>query len=381
MAESFDVIISGAGPAGAACALALKNSGLRIGIFDKAAFPRDKICGDFVAAKGIRELVSIQPDLKERFAKLPQKVINKSTQLFVGNLKPLQLDWVLKSYTIKREIFDNELLREVLKSKNIDFYPKNGISKIIKKEDFIELKTAQNQTFQTKIIIGADGAHSPVAKQLAGFKIDREHYGGSVRGYFSNVENIDTSINEVYVHKDVIPGYFWLFPISKTEANVGLGMHSWHITKDKINLKEVFCDFIAKNPILKSKLKNAKMNGKLEGFGLPFYSKKQTVSGHRFLLCGDAASLIDPTNGEGILPAISSGKMAAEHILDCFENQRFDAEFNQKYAGRLHGKYWKEMRMKSWLVKHFADKPKLLNAVAWACVKSPFLKRRLQKML
>ncbi len=377
----YDLIICGAGPAGTSAAMALENSGLKIALLDKHDFPRDKICGDFVAAKGIRELLKIKPELKPLIENYPRKATNKSTQLFVGNLDPLHLDWVLTSYTIKRQEFDNLLLEEVLKAGKVDFYPNNGAKKIIYTNTGVELETAEGERFMAKMIIGADGAHSQVSKSLAGYKVDRDHYGGSVRAYYTGVENITESINEVYVHRNVVPGYFWLFPVSPTEANVGLGMHSTHITKNKVNLKELFHEFIETSPVLKSKLGNAQMNGKLEGFGLPFYSKKYTVSGDGFLLVGDAASLIDPTNGEGIMPAIISGNMAAQHIVKCFEQNRFDAEFNLAYANELHGKYWKEMKMKAWLVKHFADKSKLLNALAYVCVKSPFIKKRLQKFL
>ncbi len=379
--QDYDLVICGAGPAGTSAAMALENSGVRIALIDKYDFPRDKICGDFVAAKGIRELVKIKPGLKSIIENYPHKATNKSTQLFVGELDPIHIDWVLTSYTIKREEFDNLLLEEVLKSGKVDFFPANGVKKITSNNDGISIETADGTQFTAKMIIGADGAHSQVAKSLAGYKVDREHYGGSVRAYYTGVENITESINEVYVHKNVVPGYFWLFPVSATEANVGLGMHSTHITKNKVNLKELFYEFIESSTVLQSKLRNAEMNGKLEGFGLPFYSKKYTVSGGRFLLCGDAASMIDPTNGEGIMPAIISGNMAAQHVIKCFEENRFDAEFNMAYANELHGRYWKEMRMKAWLVRHFADKTKLLNAVAYICVKSPFIKKRLQKFL
>lgn len=379
--NNYDLLICGAGPAGTSAAMALEKSGLRIAIIDKYDFPRDKICGDFVAAKGIRELLKIKPELKPIIEQYPLKAINKSTELFVGKLDPLHLDWVLTSYTIKRQEFDQLLLDEVLKKGVVDFFPGNAIKKVEKTKEGVVLTSAKGDMFKAKIVVGADGAHSQIAKSLAGYKVDRDHYGGSVRAYYSGVENITESINEVYVHKDVVPGYFWLFPLSDTEANVGLGMHSTHITKNKVNLKKLFYEFIESSPTLQSKLGNAEMTSGLEGFGLPFYSKKYKVSGDNFLLCGDAASLIDPTNGEGIMPAIISGNMAALHILKCFEQNRFDEDFNEAYSNELHGKYWKEMKMKAWLVKVFADKTKLLNALAFVCVKSPFIKKRLQKFL
>ncbi|MEQ9262801.1 MAG: geranylgeranyl reductase family protein [Owenweeksia sp.] len=377
----YDLIISGAGPAGASCAMALENSGLKVALLDKHNFPRDKICGDFITANGVRELVNIKPDLKEHFEKFPHKVIGRSTQLYVGKMNPIQIDWVLKSYTIKRELFDNELVQSILETGEIDFFPEHAVKDIEVNDQEVTATTLKGEVFKAKMIVGADGAHSPVAKILAGYKVDRDHFGGSVRAYYSGVENIDPAINEIYAHKDVLPGYFWLFPISSTEANVGVGMQSRHITAHKINLKELFYRFIDQSPVLQNKLGNAKIESKLEGFGLPFYSKKHTVSGNRFILTGDAASLVDPSNGEGIMQAITSGRMAAEHIRKAFEKDCFDADFNQAYSNSLHGKYWTEMKMKSWLVNTFADKNWVLNAVGYVCVKSPFIKRRLQKFL
>jgi len=378
--EHFDLIIAGAGPAGTTCAMALEKSGLRIAVLDKDNFPRDKICGDFVSAKGIRELVSVKPELQERLAKFPRKVINTKTHYYVNNFEPFGLTWVLKSYTIRRMDFDHELVKMMLEDDKVSFYPEQRIKKVSPTADGVSVETATH-CFTAKMVIGADGAHSQVAKDLANFKVDKQHYGGSVRAYYTNVENINTEANEVYLHRDILPGYFWLFPVSPTEANVGLGMHSSHISQHKINLKKHFYDFIEKSPRLQQKLGNAQMEGKLEGFGLPFFSKKHTISGNRFLLLGDAASMIDPTNGEGIMPAIISGKLAAEQLEKAFAAQDFSAAFLKGYEKAIHKRYWTEMKMKAWVVKAFADKNRLLNLIGWACVKSPFLKRRVQKLM
>tara|TARA_R110002050_G_scaffold69210_2_gene149762 strand:+ start:16915 stop:18060 length:1146 start_codon:yes stop_codon:yes gene_type:complete len=378
--KHFDLIIAGSGPAGATCAMALEKSGLRIAVIDRSNFPRDKICGDFVAAKGIRELVSVKPQLHDRLAKYPHKVINTKTHFYVNNLDPLDFNWVLKSYNIKRMDFDNELVEMMLEDQNLSFYPGQRIRKVSLKNDLVEVRT-DSHYFTAKMVIGADGAQSQVAKDLARFKVHKEHYGGSVRAYFKNVENIKPEINEVYLHRNVIPGYFWLFPVSPTEANVGVGTYSNFISKHKVNLKERFYDFIETSPRLQQKLGNAQMVGKLEGFGLPLFSKKHVISGERFLLLGDAASMIDPTNGEGIMPAIVSAKLAAQQVEKAFSSQNFSAEFLKDYEKSIHQRYWTEMKMKTWVVKAFGDKHRLISLVGWACVNSGFLKRRIEKLM
>lgn len=377
----YDVVIIGAGPAGTSCALALEDSGLKVLLLDRSVFPRDKVCGDFVAAKCIRELDKITPGFSQRLNALDTRVVNRSTQFYVGDLKPIQFDWVLDSYNVKREHFDNELMQCVRESGKTDIKEGCLVKDLIRTEDGFDIECNDGTKVQTRFVIGADGAHSIVAKNLADFKVDHKHYGGSVRAYFSNVKNIEPAINEVYAHRDVMPGYFWLFPISETEANVGLGMHSSYITRKGIKLREVFFDFIESSPELRSKLGDAKMEGKLKGFGLPFYSKKHLVSGERYLLCGDAASMIDPINGEGIWPAIKSGAMAAEQVVSCFERQTFDADVTQEYAEAMHREFWNEMRIKAWLVRNFADKSRLLNIAARIGLSSPYLKKKFQQLM
>ena len=378
--KHFDLIIAGAGPAGTTCAMALEKAGLRIAVLDKDDFPRDKICGDFIVAKCVRELATIKPEVQERLAKYPRKVINTKTHYYINNHDPLDFQWSLESLTMRRMDFDHELVKMMLEDDKVSFYPEQRIKKVSATADGVIVQTATH-CFTAQMVIGADGAHSQVAKSLANFKVDKKHYGGSVRAYYTNVENIRPEINEVYLHRNVIPGYFWLFPVSPTEANVGLGMHSTHISKQKVNLKEQFYDFIEKSPRLHQKLGNAQMEGKLEGFGLPFFSKKHTISGDRFLLLGDAASMIDPTNGEGIMPAVVSGKLAAEQVEKAFTAQDFSARFLKDYEKAIHQRYWTEMKMKAWVVKAFADKHRLINLIGWACVKSPFLKKRVQKLM
>jgi geranylgeranyl reductase family protein len=382
MEHKFDVLIVGAGPAGTTAALGLEKSGLRVALVDKDVFPRDKICGDFVAIQGLRETFDLVPSFKEYFANYPKKALNTSTSLYVDKFSPFRVEWVTRSYVIKRMDFDNELLNQVKKGGVTYVFEGEGIKRIERLEEGgFAATTAKGTTLKAKLIIGADGAHSVVAKQLAGYKVDREHYGGSVRAYFTGVENIDSAVNELHIQKEVVPGYFWLFPVSETEANVGLGMHSRYITKNKVDLKKLFDTFIENNPALRSKLGNATQVGKLEGFGLPFFSKAFPLAGEGFMLCGDAGSMVDPSSGEGIYPAIYSGKMAARIAIEAFEEQDFSATKMGAYEDLIHKKFWKNMKTKAWLAKHFAHRYGLIKSVGYLCAEVPFIRKRLQKLL
>lgn len=377
----YDVVIVGAGPGGSATALKLAESGLRVALLDKASFPRDKVCGDFIAGHGIRVLKEISPSAYNRLLEFPSKAKNKSTLLFIGNTKPMEFFWKQQSYTVRRIDFDNMLVEEVLATKKVDFFPAHGLKTIHRLGKDFELICQNGQKINCHILIGADGAHSVVARQLANFSIDREHYGGSVRAYFTGVKNIRAAANEVYVHKDVVPGYFWLFPVGEDSANVGIGMHSRHITKHKVDLKARFYDFIKEHPALQSKLGDAQMVSPLQGFGLPFYSKEFRIHGDGYMLIGDAACLIDPSNGEGIMLALQSGKMAAEQAVIAIQNGDWSEAALAPYQQAVRKRWWKEMRAKAWMVNTFAHRHRILYAAGWLGNQSPTMRRWLQKLM
>ena len=73
----YDVAIIGAGPAGCACALALKDAGCKVALLDKQSFPRDKICGDAIPGRAVKTLKSIDPAFEAAFRAFPEKIHNK----------------------------------------------------------------------------------------------------------------------------------------------------------------------------------------------------------------------------------------------------------------------------------------------------------------
>ena len=103
--------------------------------------------------------------------------------------------------------------------------------------------------------------------------------------------------------------------------------------------------FLSTDTILRERFKSATALETIKGFGLPLGSKQRQLSGDRYLLTGDAASLIDPFSGEGIANAIRSGRIAASHVAKCFERHNFSASFNVEYDRDVYRRIWKELRL------------------------------------
>ncbi len=337
---AFDVIILGAGPAGSTCAIALKNSGLKVALLDKETFPRDKICGDAVSSVAKRILRQIDPELEQDLLSFAPKSNITQAKLFSPNFKTLEFSFSKVGHCIRRKDFDHWLFNHALK--NHDVTVMQGVKVADVRTDVTEatVSLADGRLLKAKVLVGCDGAHSIVAKKLGGFKVDRKHYSGAVRQYYRNVKGLSGRALEVYFLKGYLPGYFWIFPLSDNEANVGFGMLSETIAQEKIDLKKSLHDIIHEIPEVWERFKDATPLEDVKGFGLPLGSKQYQISGERYLLCGDAASLIDPFSGEGIETAMESGKFAAERIMAAVKENDFGAAALKAYDERVYKKMW-----------------------------------------
>lgn len=369
---NFDVIICGAGPAGCTTALALKNSGLKVALIDKQKFPRNKVCGDAIPAIAIKTLRSISPKLADDFSSYEKMLLTKHTDIKYGKRK-LQLHWKIPAYTCPRIYFDNRLMEFVEELTTTTIFQETTVKDIeaLPEKQGYRLTCKEGQILTAKILVGADGAQGVVTKKLTTYKLEREHHIASVRAYFNGVAGVESDKTEMFMNKDFLPGYFWIFPVADGMANVGFGMVSKDVAERKVNLKTAMYEFIEAVPELKHRFKNAKEEGKLEGHNLPAGSRRVAMSGDGFMLCGDAASLIDPITGEGIGNAMLSGKLAAHQAERCFKEGDFSANFISAYDDSVWAALGKELTLHANAQKLLRKVPVLINTAFALCSFEP----------
>jgi geranylgeranyl reductase family protein len=376
-AQEYDVVIIGAGPAGCACALTLKDRGLKVALIDKHSFPRDKVCGDAIPGRAVRVLERINPEYAAALKQFPHKCDTKQARLFFKG-STLAFQWKLEAYTCARMAFDNFLFSLVKEDTGTKIFTGIQPVAINTSPSDISLTTSDHKTFTAKLLIGADGAHSFIAKQLTNKAVDRKHHVGSVRAYYSDVAGVNSDTVEVYFDKRFLPSYLWVFPVSENKVNVGFGMLSSEIAKRRVNIKDAFYEFIDRNPVLSKNFNGAKQVSELEGFGLPLGSKMATMSGANFMLAGDAASLIDPISGDGIGNAMLSGHLAAKQAIRCFEQGNFGATFMKDYDSSVHSAIGKELKSHYNAQRTLSRLPFLLDVIFLAG-KNKMLKKLIQK--
>lgn len=380
MPEKFDVIICGAGPAGTTCALALASSGLKVALVDKNNFPRDKICGDAIAAYVPKVLNTINPAYAKALSAFTAKEKVSTIRIVSPDKTVLDVSYGEDGFISSRLAFDNFLLELVKQSANVKLFLNTPVQEVVVNAEEVRVTLNQDVTLEAKLIIGCDGEQGVTRKKLTQTHLDPKHQAAAVRAYFKNVKGIPAATFELHFLKDITPGYFWIFPLPDGGANVGLGLLSKTVSDTKVNLRQEMQHIMAHTPGIKERFEEAEMIGKIEGYGLPLGSRKTTISGNRFMLCGDAASLIDPLTGEGIGQAIISGRYAGWQALKCFEQNNFSAAFMKQYDKAVYDKLWKEHRRSYLIREYIINKPRLFNFFVNRIKANPWLYKLTKKV-
>jgi len=376
----YDIIISGAGPAGIACALALRDSGLKTAVLEKAMFPRDKICGDAVPTTARKVLQSLSPVYLEKLEAFPQKLKMNGCRVVAPNLEYCDVHFKAGGYTSARMNFDHFLYDLGIQESGADFLLNEAVKNVMVHPDHVEVHTVTDKVYHTKLVIGCDGAHSVINKKLTETLLDPMHHSGAVRAYYENISDTSENMMEIHFLKDFLPGYFWIFPLPDGMANVGFGVLTKTASDKQMNLRKSLENIITDSPGLKERFKNATLHGDIRGFGLPLGSRKVEMSGERFMLAGDAASLIDPATGEGIGNAMLSGKLAAQQAMECFRKNDFSEGMMKRYDRAVYEKLWSDLRNKYYIQRIINNRQWMVNFFIYLANNNTLFRKMMLKL-
>ncbi|HLC51240.1 MAG TPA: geranylgeranyl reductase family protein [archaeon] len=384
MANQYDVIIVGAGPAGSIAAMYLARAGVKALLIDKAEFPRDKICGDAQGRKAAKILKELE--IYHEYEKLEgQKVYGitlSSPNGKVVNLDSGDRNSPAPGYVHKRMIFDNFLFSEAKKC--VDFKAFD-VKDLVIEGGFVRGVIGLNgnkeqETIRANIVLGADGANSIVGGKLGLTKNPLDHLLVAVRAYYRGVTGMSDRI-EIHMIDHLIPGYFWIFPLPNGEANVGLGMVIKDMNAKKVNIKEALLKEIKVNPLFVDRFKDSAIVGEVKGWNLPAASYRRKCYGNGFLLLGDAASLIDPLSGEGVGNAMISGRIAATVVAEAMKKGDFSEKFLKKYDDELWATIGEEVEADYKLQKLGKQFPFLIDKIVERALKDPKFKKKMEELL
>lgn len=366
--NDFDVIIVGAGPGGSAAALFAVRAGLKTMLVDKASFPRDKICGDAISGKSLNILRKL--NLIENIDSIP---LMRADGVTFSSPKGESVDVrfraqdpgeTLTGYVCRRMEFDNFLFQTAKSEVHLclENFNSTELIRTNRGVDGIRGKiNGKSHDYHAKIIIGADGYKSFVARNLGLYSYNSEHTLVALRAYFENVSGL-TDFIEIHFVKESLPGYFWIFPLNQGHANVGIGMRHIDIKKQNIVLHQVL-DSIIHSPAFAHRFKNAKLTQKIKGWNLPTGSIFRPNHSDKVLLIGDAAGLIDPFTGEGIGNAMTSAEIAVRVAKQAIKENNTSKQRLSQYDALLKQELGSELKLSYRLQKIGTHFPFLLNLV------------------
>src|SRR5262249_28623954 len=339
----WDVLVVGAGPAGASAAYWLAERGHRVVVVEKKRFPREKTCGDGLTPRAVRQLHDM--GLAEPLAPfLRFDGLRSIAQGVTLELRwPDHPDFPPYGYVVRRRDLDEMVAERAVKVGATLWPASEAVSPLV--EDGLVTGAAvrrdgTTQPVRARHLVVADGANSRFGRAL-GVVRDRTYpLGMAIRGYFDSPFHDEPWIES---HLDLrdrdghhLPGYGWIFPVGDGTVNVGVGLLSTFAGWKDVNTSTLMEAFVATAP-KRWGISPETSCGAPTGGKLPTGGSVRPNIGPTWVVVGDAAGSVNPFNGEGISVAYETGRMAADAVSAAIESG--DGLALQRYPEQLEATY------------------------------------------
>ncbi|GAB3360826.1 geranylgeranyl reductase family protein [Micromonospora halotolerans] len=390
-----DVIVVGAGPGGSATAYHLARHGVRVLLLEKTEFPREKVCGDGLTPRAVRQLIRMGVDTSPEAGWLR----NKGLRVIGGGVR-LELDWPdlasFPNYGLVRTRLDfDDLLAQRAVAAGAKLRTSvNVLTPVLDADDRVIGVQAEvgpdkePATFHAPLVVAADGVSGrfPLALGLA--KREDRPIGVAVRRYYRSAAKHDDDYLESWLElrakgsDALLPGYGWIFGLGDGRVNVGLGVLNSSSAFGKTNYRRLLTDWLANTPEDWGMTDETNAEGPILGAALPMGFNRVPHYTRGVLLVGDSGGMVNPFNGEGIAYAMESGELAAEVAVQALarpagaERERALLAYPQELKARFGGYY----RLGGIFVK-LIGRPEVMRMATKHGMPHPMLMRFVLKLL
>ena len=331
MSEVADVLVVGAGPAGAGAALAARqaNPAADVRLLDLADFPRDKVCGDGIAPHTLTELRLLGvTGLTEGYGPIHTLDLRSPSGLQLRTRTPEPM------YVIPRAVFDARLVEAARAA---------GVTLVRHRAKTLQqhhTHVSVDNEHAGKTLVIADGANSALRRALGVPRNPDQHMAVAIRGYAAEraTDRLDP-VQLITMQDDAWPAYAWSFPLvdGSGTANIGYGRLRSAL-RSRRQLEEELERLLPGRPA-----------DRLRAHHLPLATWRPRQPDGRVLLAGDAASLINPLTGEGIFYAVRSGRLAGQAAARAAAGAQQNP--GRAYREALQAELGRHLRHTSWLAR------------------------------
>ncbi|MFF1607161.1 geranylgeranyl reductase family protein [Amycolatopsis sp. NPDC058278] len=375
--QDAEVIVVGAGPAGSTVATYLARAGVDVLLLEKTEFPREKVCGDGLTPRGVKQLIDLGIDTSENAG----WVHSRGLRILTGDLT-LELDWPdLTSYppygvSRTRHDFDDLLAKLAVKA-GARLYERTTVTGAITNASGrvvgVEAKVGPERTpvkYSAPLVLACDGVSARLALSVGIQKNEKRPMGVAVRQYYKSPRHDDPFIEghlELWDRSDprdpkLLPGYGWAFPLGDGTVNVGLGMLSTSASFRNTDYRALLRQWLDGTPE-EWGYREENAIGKVGGAGLPMGFNRTPHYRDGLLLLGDAGGMVSPFNGEGISAAMESAQIAAEVVVQALARREGPSreralEAYPRAVGELMGGYYQLGNVFAKII----GKPKIMHA-------------------
>lgn len=330
--RSAQVIVVGAGPAGAATAYHLAVAGVDVLLLEKSSFPRDKICGDGLTPRAVKQLIGMGFDLDQ-----PGWQKNKGLRI-IGAGHRIEIPWPdLASYPsfgmVRPRMELDELLARHAQKAGARLQERTAVTGPVldrtgrvvgvtaKPVDERGRKSGDEVTYTAPIVIGCDGVSARLATSLGITRRENRPMAVAARAYYKTPMHDDEWMEswlELWDGKvgesNQLPGYGWIFPCGDGTANVGLGILDSSAAFRSFDPKDAMRRWLDNTPE-ELGFRDENLVGEFRSAALPMGFNRKPHYSNGLLLVGDSGGMVNPFNGEGIDYALEAGHMAAATVV------------------------------------------------------------------
>jgi geranylgeranyl reductase family protein len=335
-----DVAIVGAGPSGSAAAITLAHAGRHVLLVDKATFPRDKFCGDGLTSGALSLLEELGLDL----GALPswREVTDFRIRTPRGRIVhyPLPRGQGVFAGVARRMELDAALV-ELARAAGVEVIEGHAVTGAVQSPERVSLEVDGIGPVHARHVIGADGMWSPLRRLLG---LDRPGYRGEWHAFRQYVRGVEAPADRelwILFERDLLPAYFWSFPVGDGGANIGFGIRRGGALTTR-DMKALWPDILARPHVRELLGPDAEPEGPHRAWPIPAAVDGTILTDGRVLFVGDAIAAADPMSGEGIGQALATGRWAAEAILT--GSATWPIDVTRRYEARVRRDLGRDQR-------------------------------------